>query len=84
MGAVGSTSTLIRDIHNIHTLLSPEQLNNMRADGLIRGMRGEGIPQPQMYYINLWLVLAYQRLAVWDLVVDRAWLVLETAETNML
>ena len=72
MGAFGSNLTLIRDIHNIHTPLSPEQLNNMRADGIIRGMRGKGISQPQMYYINLWLVLAYQRLAVWDLVVDKS------------
>ena len=43
-----------------------EQLNNifmdLRTGGFWQGMRGEGILLFQLYYINQWLVLAFQRL----------------------
>ena len=75
-----------QDIHDIHGLLSPEQLGTivmyMRVDGLIRGMRGEGILQLQLYYINQWLVLAFQRLEMWDHVIQRVSWALELAEDN--
>ena len=65
----------IRDMHDLHALLSPEQLDtivtHVRVDGLVRGMRGEGILQLQLYYINQWLALAFQRLEMWDSVIQR-------------
>ena len=76
----------IRDIHDIHALLSPEQLDtavmHVRVDGLVRGTRGEGILQLQLYYVNQWLVLAFQRLETWDSVIQRVSWALELAETN--
>ena len=76
----------IRDIHDTHTLLSPEQLDtivmHVRVNGLVRGMRGEGILQLQLYYINQWLALAFQRLEMWDSVIQRVSWVLGLAETN--
>ena len=44
-------------------MLDTQQLDamvmHMRVDGLVQGMRGEGILQLQLYYINLWLTLAF-------------------------
>ena len=84
-----STLALIKcnqDIHDIHGVLSPEQLGtivmHMRFDGLIQGMRGEGILQLQLYYVNQWLVLAFQRLKMWDHVIQRVSWALELAEDN--
>ena len=35
---------------------------HVRVDGLVQSKRGEGILQFQLYYINQWLALAFQRL----------------------
>ena len=75
-----------QEIRDIYGLLSPEQLDtivvHMRVDGFVRGMRGEGILQLQLYYINQWLVLAFQRLEMWDSVIERVSWALELAEDN--
>ena len=76
----------VQDIRDIHGLLSPEQLNTMvmhvRSHGLVLAMRGEGVLLFQMYYLNQWLVLAYQRLQMWDSVLERVSWALEIAEDN--
>ena len=48
----------------------------------VRGMRGEGVLQFQLYYINQWLALAFQRLEMWNSVIQRVSWALEFAETN--
>ena len=84
-----SASALLRcnhEICGIHALLLPEQLDRifmyMHVDGHVQGMRGEGILLRQLYLINQWLILAFQRLEMWDYVIQRVSWALEIAEDN--
>ena len=88
-GVYTSALALIKcnqDIHDIHGLLSPEQLYTIvmpvRSHGLLLAMRGEGVLLFHMYYLNLWLVLAYQKLQMWDSAIQRVSWALEIAEDN--
>ena len=75
-----------QEILDIHAMLSPEQLNamvmHMPVDGFEQGMRGEGFILLQLYCINQWLALAFQRLQMWDFVIERVSWALEIAEDN--
>ena len=74
------------EIRDIHGLLLPEQLDNifmyMRIGGIVQGMRGEGVLLLILYYIHQWLILAFQKLEMWDFVIERVSWALEIAEDN--
>ena len=75
-----------QEILDIHAMLLPEQLDamvvHMPVAGFEQGMGGEGVLLLQLYYVNQWLALAFQRLQMWDFVVARMSWALEIAEDN--
>lgn len=90
LGAVyESASALLQcnqDINRIHSLASPEELNSifmhLRFEGFVLGVRGDGVVQFAQYYVNLLLVLAYQKLEMWDEVIEKVSWALQIAADN--
>ena len=75
-----------QDINRIYSLASTEELNNIFMhvpfEGDVLGMSGDGVLQFVQYYVNLLLVLAHQKLEMWDEVIANVSWALQIAADN--